>query len=76
MANRDETENGDGLSRRALLRGAGVSLALPLLDAMLPMRTRAAGKPSGVPRRMVAIQTNMGFCRRTFFRRRLGKIMR
>jgi len=27
------------LSRRALLRGAGVSLALPLLDAMIPVAT-------------------------------------
>jgi hypothetical protein len=28
--------SGKSLSRRTVLRGAGVSLALPLLDAMLP----------------------------------------
>ena len=38
------------LSRRAVLRGAGAALALPLLDAMVPARRarfaiRAAGNP-------------------------------
>ena len=38
------------MSRRSLLKGAGVSLALPLLDAMVPAltaqsQTAAAGKP-------------------------------
>lgn len=33
------------LSRRALLRGTGVAMALPLLDAMTPARTRAATAP-------------------------------
>jgi len=36
------------LSRRALLRGAGASLALPLLDAMLP--AFAADSPRATPR--------------------------
>ena len=35
------------LSRRTFLRGAGVSMALPFLDAMVPALS-AAGKP--VPR--------------------------
>ncbi len=30
------------LSRRTVLRGAGVSLALPLLDAMIPAATALA----------------------------------
>ena len=30
------------LSRRAVLRGAGVSIALPLLDAMIPASTALA----------------------------------
>ena len=34
------------LSRRTVLRGLGVSLALPLLDSMVPaLRAEAAGEP-------------------------------
>src|SRR5262249_16498112 len=33
------------LSRRAALRGLGVSVALPLLEAMLPARASKAGSP-------------------------------
>ena len=36
------------LSRRTLLRGVGISVALPLLDAMLPAQTplaKTAAKP-------------------------------
>jgi Protein of unknown function (DUF1552) len=39
------------LSRRAVLRGAGAAIALPLLDAMLPARL-LAGEPEA-PRRLV-----------------------
>src|SRR5688572_21784010 len=53
------------LSRRALLRGAGVTLALPLLEAMQP--ARAAGTQPPAPRRMVAIETNMGILPQYFF---------
>ena len=48
------------LSRRALLRGAGVSLALPLLEAMRPRSARAAGADAA-PRRLVAICAPLGF---------------
>src|SRR4051812_18944576 len=58
------------LSRRTFLRGAGVSLALPLLEAMRP--AFAAGKPD-VPRRMVAIETNMGILPQFFFPEKAGK---
>src|SRR5689334_8677885 len=37
------------ISRRAVLKGAGVSLALPLLDAMLPAAT-ALGQTAAVPK--------------------------
>jgi hypothetical protein len=57
------------LSRRAFLRGAGVCLSLPLLDAMLPAVTAA---PT-TPRRMVCIQTNMGILPQFFFPDRPGK---
>ena len=60
------------LSRRGFLRGAGVTLALPLLDAMRPAFSRAAGKPKS-PRRMVAIQTNTGILPQYFFPTKTGK---
>ena len=62
------------LSRRTLLRGAGVTLALPLLEAMTPAFARAgadAGK--AIPRRMVAIQTNMGIMPQFFFPDKPGR---
>jgi hypothetical protein len=52
-------------SRRALLRGAGVSLALPLLNAMLPAAARAQG--TDVPRRMFGICNNLGVLPSEFF---------
>jgi hypothetical protein len=54
------------VSRRTLLRGAGVALALPLLESMVPSRAAALAIAAGGPavaqqkRRMVAICTNLG----------------
>jgi hypothetical protein len=46
---------GKALSRRALLRGAGATLALPLLDAMVPARLSAFGRPAATaPHRFLA----------------------
>src|SRR5438045_198181 len=59
------------LSRRTFLRGAGVALALPLLDSMLPASRAAA--PPVPPRRMVAIETNMGILPQFFFPEKAGK---
>lgn len=61
------------LSRRAFLRGAGVTLALPLLDAMVPAFSRG-GNPAtaGAARRMVAIETNMGVLPQLFFPEQAG----
>jgi hypothetical protein len=39
------------LSRRTLLRGAGVSIALPFLDAMLPAQTPIRGSAAAPPSR-------------------------
>ena len=50
------------ISRRTLLRGTGITLALPLLESML-----RAGQTATVPRRMVAIETNMGIIPQFFF---------
>jgi hypothetical protein len=46
---------------------------LPFFEAMLPPTARAAGKPANVPRRMVAIQTNMGILPQHFFPDKPGK---
>ena len=57
------------LSRRAFLRASGVTVALPLLDAMRPARAAESAVP---PRRMVAIQTNMGILPEYFFPEKAG----
>jgi hypothetical protein len=49
------------LSRRALLRAAGVSLSLPLLDVMSAQSSAAA------PRRMFGICNNLGLLPGDFF---------
>lgn len=61
------------LSRRTLLRAAGATIGLPLLDAMLPGISRAATADAAkMPRRMVAIQTNMGIMPQFFFPEKPG----
>jgi BMFP domain-containing protein YqiC len=65
------------LSRRQFLRGAGVVLALPLLDSMLPAFARAAAEsPNGAPakpRRMLAICNNLGLLPDQFFPTTTGR---
>ena len=51
------------LDRRAFLRGAGFTLALPFLEAMQPV----FGAQANMPRRIVAVQTNMGIMPQFFF---------
>lgn len=53
------------LSRRRILRGAGVGLALPLLEVMHP--GRATAQTATVPRRMFAICNNLGLLPGEFF---------
>ncbi|MFN3151548.1 DUF1552 domain-containing protein [Bremerella sp.] len=49
------------LTRRHVLRGAGVALTLPLLEATMPRRIWGASRETdGAPRRMLCICTNMG----------------
>lgn len=54
------------LSRRHFLRGAGVLLGLPLLDAMLPAHAHAAPEKL-VPRRFLGICNNLGLLPDKFF---------
>ncbi|HEY6167728.1 MAG TPA: DUF1552 domain-containing protein [Verrucomicrobiae bacterium] len=43
------------LNRRHFLRGLGATMALPLLDAMVPLRARATTIAGGKPRRSVFV---------------------
>ena len=66
------------LSRRQFLRGSGVVMMLPLLDAMQPAFARAApdGPPTGPgakPRRVFAICNNLGLLSDQFFPRGAGR---
>lgn len=60
------------LGRRSFLRGSGVALALPMLEAMVPAG-RAAPATAAVPRRMVCIETNMGIMPQYFFPEQTGR---
>lgn len=62
---------GPRISRRMFLRGSGVALSLPLLESMLPVGV--GGEPAAGPRRMVAIETNMGILPQFFFPARAGR---
>ena len=67
---------GPPLNRRTFLRGAGITLALPFLDAMRPVfgaAAKAAAAESAVPRRMVCIQTNQGIMPQFFFPEKAGR---
>ncbi len=57
------------ISRRTFLRGAGVTLALPLLDAMLPRLAHAANE---APRRLICINTTLGLRTENLFPSKAG----
>jgi len=59
------------IPRRAFLRGVGITLALPFLDAMRPALAAAGG--DATPRRLVAIETNMGILPQYFFPDKPGR---
>jgi hypothetical protein len=55
------------LDRRTFLRGTGVALALPLLEAMRPLARAAEQSSPAVKRRMVCINTPLGMYPGSFF---------
>src|SRR5437867_5638984 len=67
------------LSRRKFLRGAGIVLTLPMLDAMTPAfaavakRLAADSTPGGKPRRMFGICNNLGLLPQHFFPKTGGR---
>src|SRR4051794_38210149 len=69
-----KTSVNSSLSRRTFLRGAGITMALPFLEAMLPVFSTASARAVevAVPRRMVAIETNMGIMPQFFFPEKAG----
>jgi hypothetical protein len=62
-----------GLARRTFLKAAGISLALPFLDAMRPSFAWARGvETPDAPRRFVGMMTNMGILPQFFFPENAG----
>jgi len=66
------------ISRRRFLRGAGILLSLPMLDAMSPVfgtvaKNLAAATPGGKPRRMFGICNNLGLLPEQFFPKQSGR---
>lgn len=57
------------ISRRQMLRGLGVAMGLPLLNAMTPVFGRAArtAATTGAPQRMIGICNNLGLLTDHFF---------
>ncbi len=60
------------LNRRTFFRAAGMTLALPMLEAM-EIKATSLEKEKAIPRRMVAIETNMGILPQFFFPEKAGK---
>ncbi len=61
------------VDRRRFLRGAGVALSLPLLEAMRPSITLAGDSEDEAPRRMLCICTNMGMMPEFFWPNGTGR---
>src|SRR5262245_13377345 len=60
------------IDRRMFLRGAGVAMALPWLDAMLPAGAGAAARETA-KRRMVLIDLGLGLHAPNLFPRKSGR---
>jgi len=65
-----------GLSRRQFLRGAGILLSLPMLEAMTPvfgaLKAASGSTPNSKPRRMFGICNNLGLLPESFFPKATG----
>src|SRR5690349_3357351 len=62
------------MPRRHFLRGAGVILGLPMLDAMQPLGDQSGNKSTSeeIPRRMFAICNYLGLLESKFFPKQAG----
>lgn len=61
------------IPRRAILRGAGVAVALPWLEGLAGRSRTAAADTGKPPRRMLAIETTMGLLPQYFFPTTAGR---
>jgi len=61
----DDRRSTTAITRRGFLRGAGVALALPLLECRAP--ARAGSLSTDTPRRMLLISNNLGVLPKLFF---------
>jgi Protein of unknown function (DUF1552) len=61
------------LSRRTVLKGAGASIALPLLDAMIPAGTAWAATAAKAPQRMAFVGFPMGAVMKSWVPEQAGK---
>lgn len=62
------------LSRRTMLRGTGVAMSIPFLDAMTPAIATPGSPVSGeLPRRILAIETTLGILPQYFFPKTAGR---
>jgi hypothetical protein len=61
------------LSRRTVLKGAGASLALPLLDAMIPAGVAWASTPANTPQRLAFVGFPHGAVMRLWSPEQTGK---
>ena len=62
--------------RRMFLRGAGVSLALPMLESLSTRRAHASSAsidPTEQPQRLVCVGSYLGFYQRDFFPAQTGR---
>ena len=61
-------------SRRTFLKSSGITLALPLLEAMRPTFARAKSAPAAeAPRRFVGMMTNQGILPEFIFPKTAGR---
>ena len=71
-----KSQTNKSLHRRTLLRGVGVALSLPLLDAMMPAIATASSRGhfdvTNPPRRMLGICNNLGLLPEKFFPQAAG----
>ncbi|MDX2029087.1 MAG: DUF1552 domain-containing protein [Blastocatellia bacterium] len=61
------------MSRRAVLKGAGIAMAAPFLECMQPALALPKRAPAAAPRRMLAICNNLGLLSDYFFPRGAGR---
>jgi hypothetical protein len=61
------------LDRRTFLRSSGVAVALPLLDAMVPLRAAEAKMAAAQPRRMLLVGRPLGMYAPYFFPEETGR---